>query len=53
MTKTNEAISDIMQNSKHAFRKVGDRSAKAHRTRSERRKLKQHLNRSDWQENLE
>lgn len=50
MTKTITAITEIVRNPKHLFRKADDRPAKVQRSRYERRKIKEYLKRGDWQE---
>jgi hypothetical protein len=48
MTKTLEAISEIVRNPKHPFRKADDRAAKAQKHRYERRKIKGYLKIGEW-----
>lgn len=48
MTKTIDAITEIVRNPKHAFRKADDRPAKAQKHRYERRKIKEYIKLSDW-----
>jgi hypothetical protein len=43
MTKSLEMISEAIRNPKHPFPRVGDRIAKAHKNRYERRKVKQYI----------
>ncbi len=50
MSKTAEAILEILRVPKHVFRKTAAHSAKRHRNRYERRKLKEYLHRSEWQD---
>jgi len=51
MTKSNEAIVEIIRNPKHSFRKADDRPVKAQRHRYERRKVKEYIKHNDWGEN--
>ena len=52
MTKTLDAISEIIRNPKPPFRKVDDRPVKAQKHRYERRKIKEYIRLGDWaQEN--
>ena len=52
MTKTLEAISEIIRNPKPPFRKVDDQPVKAQKHRYERRKVKEYIRLGDWaQEN--
>jgi hypothetical protein len=48
MSKTIEAIAEIIRNPKHPFRKADDRPAKAQKHRYERRKIKEYIKQSDW-----
>ena len=48
MTKSIDAITEIVRNPKTTFRKGDDRPAKAHKRRYERRKIKEYLRVSDW-----
>jgi hypothetical protein len=50
MSKTIDAITEIIRNPKHPFRKAEDRPAKAQKHRYERRKIKEYLKQSDWGE---
>ena len=50
MSKTIEAIAEILRNPKHPFRKADDRPAKAQKHRYERRKIKEFIKQSDWGE---
>jgi hypothetical protein len=50
MSKTTEALLEILRNPKRIFRKTDAHAAKRHRNRYERRKLKEYLHRSDWQD---
>lgn len=43
MTKTFDAISEVIRNSKHPFRKADDQPKKAQKNRYERRKIKEYL----------
>jgi hypothetical protein len=49
MTKSNEAIGEIIRNPKHSFRKSDDRPLKAQKHRYERRKVKEYIKQSDWE----
>ena len=52
MSKTLEAISEIIRSPKPPFRKVDDRPVKAQKHRYERRKVKEYIRLGDWaQEN--
>jgi hypothetical protein len=48
MSKTIEAIAEILRDPKHPFRKADDRPAKAQKHRYERRKIKEYIKQSDW-----
>jgi len=48
MSKTIDAITEIIRNPKHPFRKAEDRPAKAQKHRYERRKIKEFIKLSDW-----
>lgn len=48
MSKSMDAISEVVRNTKHPFRQVADRPAKAQKNRYERRKVKQYLHLGDW-----
>ena len=48
MTKSIDAITEIVRNPKNSFRKADDRPAKAQKHRYERRKIKEYLRVSDW-----
>ena len=50
MTKTIDAITEIIRNPKHPFRKADDRPAKAQKHRYERRKIKEFIKLSDWRQ---
>lgn len=50
MSKTLDAISDIIRNPKHTFRKADDRPVKAQKHRYERRKVKGYMKHSDWEQ---
>lgn len=53
MTKTIDAITEIIRNPKHPFRKADDRPVKAQKNRYERRKIKEFIKLGDWgQESL-
>ena len=49
MTKSSEAIVEIIRNPKHSFRKAEDRPVKAQRHRYERRKVKEYIKHNDWE----
>ena len=51
MTKSNEAIGEIIRNPKHSFRKTDDRPVKAQKHRYERRKVKEFIKQNDWDDN--
>jgi hypothetical protein len=48
MTKTIDAITEIIRNTKHPFRKADDRPVKAQKRRYERRKIKEFIKLGDW-----
>jgi len=48
MTKTIDALTEIVRNPKHSFRKADDRPAKAQKHRYERRKIKEYIKLNDW-----
>ena len=48
MTKTIDAITEIIRNTKHTFRKADDRPVKAQKHRYERRKIKEYIRLSHW-----
>jgi hypothetical protein len=48
MTKTIDAITEIIRNPKHPFRKADDRPVKAQRHRYERRKIKEYIKLGNW-----
>lgn len=50
MSKTIDAITEIIRNPKQSFRKTEDRPAKAQKHRYERRKIKEYIKLSDWGE---
>ena len=50
MTRTLDAIAEIIRNPKHPFRKADDRPIKAQKHRYERRKIKEFIRLSDWVE---
>jgi hypothetical protein len=43
MIKTLDAITEVIRNSKHPFRKADDQPKKAQKNRYERRKIKEYL----------
>jgi len=48
MTKSLDAIIEIVRNPKPSFRKTADRQAKAQKHRYERRKIKEYIKLSSW-----
>jgi hypothetical protein len=50
MIKTLEAITEAIRNPKHPFRKVDNQPKKAQKHRYERRKIREYLHLTDWQE---
>ncbi|HXJ60765.1 MAG TPA: hypothetical protein VNM37_05625 [Candidatus Dormibacteraeota bacterium] len=48
MTKSIDAIIEIVRNPKPSFRKTADRQAKAQKHRYERRKIKEYIKLSSW-----
>ncbi len=48
MSKPTEAITEIIRDPKHSFRKAEDRPVKAQRHRYERRKIKGYLKQNEW-----
>ena len=50
MKKTFEAISEIIRNPNHPFRKADNQPKKSRKNRYERRKIKGYLHISDWLE---
>ena len=48
MSKPLEAITEIIRNNKHSFRKADDRPMKAQKHRYERRKIKELIKHNDW-----
>jgi hypothetical protein len=48
MAKSLEMIVDVIRNTKHPFRQVSDRPDKPHKSRYERRKVKQFIHLGDW-----
>lgn len=50
MSKTLDAISEIIRNPKHTFRKADDRPVKAQKHRYERRKVKGYMKHGDWEQ---
>ena len=48
MTKSIDAITEIVKNPKHSFRKADDRPVKAQKHRYERRKVKEIMKLSNW-----
>jgi len=53
MTKTWHLIQETVQNTKHPFRQVENRPAKAKKNRYERRKIRELLRLGDWAGELE
>jgi hypothetical protein len=50
MTKSIEAIADVICNTKHPFRQVADRPGKPRKNRYERRKIRECIRLNDWTE---
>ena len=50
MSKSIDAITEIIRNPKHSFRKAEDRPVKAQKHRYTRRKIREYLKQSDWAE---
>jgi hypothetical protein len=48
MAKSLEMIVDVIRNTKHPFRQLSDRPDKPHKSRYERRKVKQFIHVGDW-----
>lgn len=48
MTKTLEAVNEVVRNDKHPFRKPDSQPKKALKNRYERRKIKEFLHLTDW-----
>ena len=48
MSKPMEAITELIRNPNHPFRKADDRPAKAQKHRYERRKIKEYIKLNDW-----
>lgn len=48
MSKSADALTDIIRNTKHPFRKADDRPVKAQKNRYERRKIKEIIKLGDW-----
>jgi len=48
MTKTIDAMNELVRNPKHSFRKAEDRPAKAQKHRYERRKVKEYIKLGEW-----
>jgi hypothetical protein len=48
MTRTLNSIQDTVTNTKHPFRQVDSRPAKAQKNRYERRKIREFLRLGDW-----
>ncbi len=49
MSKTTDLLSEVLQDTKHPFRAVGDRQRKPQKHRYERRKARECLRLGDWQ----
>jgi hypothetical protein len=49
MKQTLEAISEVIRNPKHTFRKVDSHPKKSCKHRYERRKIKEYLHLTEWQ----
>ena len=52
MAKSLDSIVETVSTSKHPFHQIDDRPLKAQKHRYERRKVKEFLRYSDWQEDL-
>ena len=50
MIKTTDVMTELVRNPKHPFRKADDQPAKAQKHRYERRKIKEYIRLSEWQE---
>ena len=50
MSKTLDAISEMIRNPKHGFRKADDRPIKAQKHRYERRKVKGYIKLGEWEQ---
>jgi hypothetical protein len=48
MVKTFEAMSDVLRDPKHLFKKTDNQPKKAMKHRYERRKIKEYLHLGDW-----
>ena len=48
MSKTFEAMNEVVRDPKHHFRKVDQRPKKSQKHRYERRKIKEYLHLADW-----
>ncbi len=48
MIKTQDLITDAIRNPKHPFRQVEAQPDKAHKSRYERRKIREYLRLGDW-----
>jgi hypothetical protein len=53
MTKTWSLIQETVRSTKHVFRELGSRPAKAKKNRYERRKVRETLRLGDWGGELE
>jgi len=53
MNKSLDVVTDVIRNTKHPFRQVDDRPAKAQKHRYERRKIKEIMRQRDWAESFE
>lgn len=50
MSKTTDLLAEVLRDSKHPFRAVGDRPKKSQKNRYERRKARECLKLGDWTE---
>ncbi len=48
MSKPLDVINEALRNTKHPFRQVNDRPAKAKKNRYERRKIREYIRLGDW-----
>jgi hypothetical protein len=53
MAKSVDSMFEMIRNSKHPFRQLADRPDKPHKSRYERRKVKQFLHIGDWVESAQ
>jgi hypothetical protein len=48
MTKPLDHVDEVIRNTKHPFRQVGDRPDKPHKHRYERRKIREFIRTGEW-----